>query len=143
MKTIEKMDWNPKYSVDIKEIDDYQKQMFELFNELIDMEQQTCEAKEYINMLARINEYSRLYFSAEEQCLRRNGYPDFGEHAKIHRQFTKSFISLRREISNDVTNLNCDVIHELRSWLIAHILEFDSLYIPFLRLKRYIKSTKN
>ena len=142
MKDIEKMEWESKYSVDIEEIDSYQKHMFELFNELIDLKKSNAETKEYINMIARINEYSRLYFSAEEKILKKNGYPDFGEHAKTHRQFTKSFISLRREISDDVENLSYDVINELRSWLINHILTFDSLYIPFLRINRYIEVGK-
>ncbi len=142
MKDIEKMEWESKYSVDIEEIDNYQKQMFELFNELIDLKKSNSETKEYINMIARINEYSRLYFNAEEKILKKNGYPDFGEHAKTHRQFTKSFISLRREISDDVENLSYDVIHELRSWLLNHILTFDSLYIPFLRINRYIERAK-
>ncbi len=142
MKDIEKMDWESKYSVDIEEIDNYQKKMFELFNELIDLKKTNAETKEYINMIARINEYSRIYFSAEEKILKKNGYPDFGEHAKTHRQFTKSFISLRREISDDVENLSYDVINELRSWLINHILTFDSLYIPFLRINRYVEGAK-
>ncbi len=142
MKDIEKMEWESKYSVDIEEIDNYQKKMFELFNELIDLKKSNVETKEYINMIAKINEYSRLYFNTEEKILKKNGYPDFGEHAKTHRQFTKSFISLRREISDDVENLSYDVINELRSWLINHILTFDSLYIPFLRINRYIEGAK-
>ncbi len=113
--------------------------MFELFNELIDLKKTNPETKEYINMIARINESSRLYFSTEEKLLRRKGYPDFGAHAKSHRQFTKSFISLRRSISDDVENLSYDVINELREWIINHILTFDSLYIPFLRINRYIE----
>jgi len=133
------MEWDSRYSVDIEEIDNHQKKMFELFDELIDKKELNLETKEYINMIARINEYSRLYFSAEEKLLKKNGYPDFGEHAKAHRQFTKSFISLRREISDDVENLSWDVIAELRNWMINHILTFDSLYIPFLRINRYVE----
>ena len=71
MKDIEKMEWESKYSVDIEEIDNYQKKMFELFNELIDLKKSTVETKEYINMIARINEYSRLYFKAEENILKK------------------------------------------------------------------------
>ncbi|MCP4671462.1 MAG: hemerythrin family protein [Desulfobacula sp.] len=139
MKSIEKMEWESKYSVGIEEIDNHQKKMFELFNELIDKKELKLETKEYINMIARINEYSRLYFSIEEKLLKKNGYPDFGEHAIAHRQFTKSFISLRREIAEDVENLSYDVIDELRNWMINHILTFDSLYIPFLRINKYVQ----
>ena len=93
-------------------------------------------------MIAKINEQSRLYFSTEERILKKNRYPDFGDHSRSHRQFIKSFINLRREISDDVENLSYDVINELRSWIINHILTFDSLYIPFLRINRYVHESK-
>lgn len=143
MKQIKKMDWKPEYSVDIEEIDAFQKKLFDMLNELIDMKGQKLESKEYINMIARINEHSRLYFNTEERLLKKNKYPDIGSHVKAHRQFIKSFISLRREISDDPENLSSDVIHELRSWLINHIETFDSLYIPFLRINRHIDQHKN
>jgi len=143
MKDIKKMEWDSKYSVDIEEIDNHQKKMFDLFNELIDLKKTNPETKEYINMIARINESSRLYFSTEEKLLRRKGYPDLAVHAKAHRQFTKSFISLRRSISDDVENFSYDVINELREWILNHILTYDSLYIPFLRINRYIEERQN
>ena len=139
MKDIKKMEWDPKYSVDVEEIDVHQKKIFGLFNELIDLKKSDPETKEYIHMIAKINECSRLYFRTEEKLLSRKGYPDFGDHARAHQQFTKSFISLRRAISDDVENLSYDVINELREWMINHILTFDSLYIPFLRINRYIE----
>lgn len=139
VKTIKKIEWESKYSVDIEEIDNFQKKMFAMINELVDMKDLKLETKEYVNMISRINELSRLYFSTEEKLLKKNGYPDFGEHARAHRQFIKSFISLRRKILDDINNLNYDVINELKEWIINHILTFDALYIPFLRINRYIK----
>lgn len=142
MNNIEKMDWEEKFSVDIEEIDVHQKKMFELFNQLIDLKQEGGDTKECVNMISVINEYSKLYFSTEEKYLRRKGYPDFSAHSKAHRQFTKSSISLRREISEDINNLTDDVINGLRDWLINHIVTFDSLYIPFLRINKYIEESK-
>ncbi len=142
MSNLEKIQWEEKYSVDIEEIDAHQKKMFELFNQLIDMEKTQSDIKECVNMISVINEYSKLYFSTEEKYMRKNGYPDFAAHAKTHRQFTKSSISLRREISDDVANLTDDVIEGLRNWMINHILELDSLYIPFLRINKYIQESK-
>ena len=70
MNPIEKIEWEPKYSVDIEEIDAHQKKMFELFNQLIDMKRSKTESKECINMISVINEYSKLYFSTEEKYLK-------------------------------------------------------------------------
>jgi len=142
MSGIEKIEWESKYSVDIEEIDTHQKKMFELFNQLIDIKASSDDTKVYVNMISEINEYSKLYFKAEEKILKKKRYPDFEAHSKAHRQFTKSFISLRREISDDIENLSDDVIRELRNWLTNHILTFDSCYIPFLRINKYIEESK-
>ena len=137
-----KMDWDPKYSVDIEEIDNHQKKMFDLFNQLIDLKDGKKDAKECISMISEINDYSKLYFSDEEKILKKNGYPDLGTHTKAHRQFAKNSISLRRELAEDINNLTDEVITDLRDWLIRHIEDFDSLYIPFVRMTDYIESTR-
>lgn len=142
MSGIEKIAWDPKYSVDIEEIDAHQKKMFELFNQLIDIEKSETETKTCMNKIAEINEHSKLYFSTEEKYLKKNGYPDFDIHARAHRQFIKSFIGLRREILGDIENLTDDVIMELRDWMINHILTLDAFYIPYLRIKKYIEKPK-
>ncbi len=142
MNPVEKVEWDPKYSVDIEEIDTHQKKMFELFNQLIDLKEAKKESKECINMISEINEYSKFYFSTEERHLRRKGYPDFAIHAKAHRQFTKRSISLRREIAEDIENLSYEVINELRNWLIDHIVTYDAMYIPYLRINRFVEEAK-
>ncbi len=142
MSGIEKMDWDPKYSVDIDEIDTHQKKMFELFNQLIDVDKTEENTKACISLISDINEYAKLYFSAEERHLKKKGYPDFSAHAKVHRQFIRTSISLRREVAEDLANLTDDVIMELRNWLIDHIQTLDSFYVPFLRITDYIEDSK-
>lgn len=143
MINIEKMEWDPRYSVDIEEIDAHQKKMFELFNKLIDIRRQSeTDTKTCLNMIAEISECSRLYFRTEEKYLKKTRYPDLDTHSKAHRQFLKSFIGLRREISEDIENLSEDVIMELRNWMINHMLTLDAFYVPFLRIKQYIEESK-
>ena len=142
MNTIEKMEWDPKYSVDIEEIDTHQKKMFELFNQLIDIKRSETDTKIYMNKIAEISEHSKLYFRTEENYLKKTGYPDFETHSKTHRQFVKSFIGLRREISEDIENLTEGVIMELRGWMINHMLTLDAFYVPFLRIHKYLEESK-
>ena len=71
MSGIEKIEWESKYSVDIEEIDTHQKKMFELFNQLIDIKASSDDTKVYVNMISEINEYSKLYFKAEEKILKK------------------------------------------------------------------------
>jgi hemerythrin len=136
---MEKVEWDPKYSVDIEEIDAHQKKMFEMFNELIDMKNLNEDDKVSVNLLSDINDYCKLYFSGEEKILRKKGYPDFDSHAKAHRQFIRHTVSLRREIAEDADNLTKEAIIELRNWFINHLEAKDSLYIPFLRIHQFIE----
>ncbi|OFZ66790.1 MAG: chemotaxis protein [Bdellovibrionales bacterium RIFOXYB2_FULL_36_6] len=142
MTNSEKLEWEKKYSVDVEEIDNHQKKMFELFNLLIDMKKSKADIKDCINIITEINEYSKLYFSTEERYLKKKGYPDFYTHAKAHRQFAKISISLRREISENEDALTYDVIEEMRNWMINHILTLDVLFIPFLRINQYIEDSR-
>jgi hemerythrin len=134
-----KIEWHSGFSVDVEKIDIHQKKMFDLFNELIDLKQKKAEPKSIINVITEINDYGKLYFSEEEKILKQREYPDRDIHAKSHRRFIKSAISLRREISEDVNNLSLDAIVMLRDWLIEHIQTNDAMYVPFLRIHRYVE----
>jgi hemerythrin len=134
-----KVEWHAGFSVDVAEIDTHQKKMFDLFNELIDLKQQKAESKAIANVITEINDYAKLYFSEEEKILKQREYPDRDVHAKAHRRFVKSAISLRREISEDVNNLSLDDIVSLRDWLIEHIQTNDAMFVPFLRIHRYVQ----
>ena len=143
MGSIKKINWEPKYSVDIEAVDTHQKKMLELFNELIDMKNNKNDAKEVMNKISEINDFAKLYFSTEEKVLRKKKYPDYQNHAKAHRQFIKSSISLRREIADDIGNLTDDIIIELRDWMINHMLTMDILFVPFVRINDYIEESRH
>lgn len=136
-----KIEWDPTFSVDVQEIDNHQKKMLDLFNELIDLKQKKADPKAVANLISEINDYGKLYFSAEEKILRKRKYPDREIHSRAHRRFIRSAISLRREIAEDIANLTMDTILELRNWLVDHIKTSDSLYVPFLRIHQYIDDT--
>lgn len=143
MDNLEKLDWDPSLSVDIPEIDELQKKMFALFNVLIDMKTDASEDKDCANMISEINEYCKFYFGKEEEYLKKEGYPDFESHAKEHRQFVKTTINLRREVAEEVENLTYQAIKDLREWLVTHISRRDALYVPYLRIKKYIRECEN
>ena len=134
-----KVEWHAGFSVDVAEIDTHQKKMFDLFNELIDLKQEKAESKAIANVITEINDYAKLYFAEEEKILKQREYPDRDVHAKAHRRFVKSAISLRREISEDVNNLSLEDIVSLRDWLIEHIQTNDVMFVPFLRIHRYVQ----
>lgn len=135
--------WDEKYSVKVPELDECREQLMDMFNTLIEMKTNKGEAKDIANLITEINEFSKIYFSREEKILGRKKYPDLDVHSKAHRRFIKKAIGLRREIAEDIDNLSIEDIVELRDWLIAHFESADTLFIPFLRIHRYVEECEN
>ncbi len=138
MEKIDKIEWDAGLSVDIPEIDELQKKIFALLDVLIDLKDDQANAKDSSINVAELTEYGRYYFSKEEEYLRKAGYPEIEVHAKEHRRFIKSTVSLRRQVAEDRNNLTYGIIKELRDWLIVHISTHDHKYVPFLRTNSYI-----
>ncbi|MCA1784765.1 MAG: bacteriohemerythrin [Desulfobacteraceae bacterium] len=137
------IEWDEKYSVDVPELDEYRKQLMDMFNSLIEIKTNKGEAKDVVNWVTEINEFSKIFFSKEEKILGRKAYPDLNIHSKAHRRFIKKTIGLRREIAEEVDNLAVEDIVELRDWLIRHFEARDTLFIPFLRIHRYVDECEN
>lgn len=138
-----KIEWEPSLSVDIPEIDELQKRVFVLLNGLINQHELDDEMiKDSASMVAELIEYSRYYFSKEEEYLRRCGYPDIDSHSKEHRQFIKNSIALRRHVSEDKRNLSYDAVSNLRDWLVSHISGSDHMYVPFVRINNYVEDCR-
>lgn len=137
------IEWDEKYSVDVPELDECQKQLMNMFNTLIEMKTNKGDAKDVANLVNEINEFSKIFFSKEEKFLGQKGYPDLDTHSKTHRRFIKKAIGLRREIAEDVDNLAIEDIVELRDWLITHFESTDILFIPFCRIHRYVDECEN
>ena len=76
MGKLSKIDWEEKYSVDIEEVDNHQKKIFKLFNELVEIKDTKSDPKEFTNKISEINDYAKLFLSTEEKYLRKKGYPD-------------------------------------------------------------------
>lgn len=135
---MEKIEWEEKLSVDIPEIDELQKKLFALINALIDLMENEAEGKECTNMISEISEYSKYYFSIEEEYLKKNNYPEFSNHTKMHRKFETFVMGLRRLVADDKGNLNDEIVNKLKNMLIDHIKIYDSRFVPFLRTNNFI-----
>lgn len=132
------IEWDKKYGVDVPELDECRKQLMDMFNSLIEMKTNKGDAKDIINLVTEINDFSKILFSQEEKVLGQKGYPDLDIHSKSHRRFVKKALGLRREIAEDVDTLLVEDILALRNLLVSHFESADKLFIPFLRIHRYV-----
>lgn len=137
---MERMPWDEKYSVRIKEIDGLQQKYMEILNRLIDLRNEEAEAKLIADAFADLVEFVRYYCTAEEKMLMRLNYPELEMHKKEHKDLVKAAMKYRRWFAEDPANLTDEVVTYFREWAAIHFRETDFRYGPFIRLQRFLQS---
>src|SRR3989304_6300499 len=99
-------EWDPRFSVNISEIDQQHKKLIGLISILHEGMQpgndDTLESavKELSTQASVINEmvdYSQYHFSTEERYMRKYAYPDYEEHKNEHESFIREVLIFKND----------------------------------------------
>lgn len=127
--------WIDKFSVNVEAIDEQHKKWIDILNNLYDAMKEGKGADKLSETLDSLVEYTKVHFATEEQLLRRNGYPFYEGHKKIHDDMTKEVELLRLRYESGETMLSVDVMQFLKNWLSDHILHTDKNFGQYLNSK--------
>lgn len=138
---MEKMIWDDKHTINVFDMDENQKRLFEYINRIIDVQsKKKKDSNELIDVLVELMEFLKFHFKNEEAFLSKFKYPEIEEHVRDHRKFSKKIQTFRRWISDDPSNFTEDMILYLKGWIINHIHEHDVKYGPYIRLNNYLQN---
>ena len=135
-------EWDPRFSVNIAEIDQQHKKLIGFINRLNEVMQPRDQdmlksaMKELIIQASVINEmvdYSRYHFSTEEGYMLKYSYPDYERHEKEHEFFIHEVRMFKTDFDNGKVVLSIQIMQFLKKWMGNHILGTDKAYEPFLR----------
>lgn len=127
--------WQHKYSLDMEEIDDQHKMLFDIMNRLWSAIVRRAESKELGNILEDLERYTVLHFTEEETFMRSINYDAFDEHINYHRHFVK-YIQTEKEAALAGKMVSLELLHFLRDWLVNHILVEDRKYADQFHLNK-------
>lgn len=136
-----RLEWNDALNIDVSEIDEKMKALFEGINRYLDYDSKRRREEDYDEIgevLADLSEAIRQHFSNEERLLTQYRYPEFAGHKKEHRRFVKKMLAFRRVYSEEPEKIYKDSIKYIREWLVRHIQEDDMRYAPFIRVQKYL-----
>lgn len=120
--------WNEKFSVQVEEMDDQHKVLFDLINQLHDA-MSTGKGNEIMaGILAGLKDYTLTHFSKEEKYLESFHYSGIAEQKKQHQLFVEKISEYEQKLTEKKLGLSIDVLHFLRDWLIQHIQTIDAKY---------------
>ena len=137
-------EWDPRFSVNITEIDQQHKNLIGLINRLHEAMQPGNQRlfdsalKELVTQASVINEmvsYSHYHFATEEKYMRMYLYPGYEEHKKEHESFIGEVQRFKNDFDGGKVLLSIEIMQFLRKWLGNHILGTDKQYEPFFEGK--------
>lgn len=124
------IDWDESLSLGLATFDTQHMKMVEMINELHEAMKEGRGREHLDAILSGLKSYTINHFSAEEEAMRRYGFPGLDRHASAHEDLVRQVKSM--DLGRDeVTTV--DLIEFMKRWLTAHIKGVDREYAPFLR----------
>jgi len=127
--------WEDELSVGIKSIDDQHKKLIELINQFYE-NIKTASNKELISdLISGMKNYTIFHFKTEEKLLSQSYYPHFEAHKIEHERFLEKVNTLEERFRAGKLIISFEITDFLKKWIRNHIMETDSKYREFLKIK--------
>lgn len=141
------LEWNDRYSVSIKELDEQHRALFGLINHLYhamaernlqDDPSYVSAIKELASIAVAIDEmsdYISYRFTCEEKYLLENEYPGYDQQKTEHKIFIEKVARFHSDFDEGNALTAQEIADFVKAWLVNHIAVSDKKYGPFLNEK--------
>jgi len=123
-----KLQWEDKYSVGVKIIDEQHQKMFTVINNLIDIIQNTPTKEDLTGVITSLIEYKKYHFDTEEKYFKEFNYEGTEEHVAAHHTFEEKIKNIEEKNGNNTISLAYDLVDFLEDWLVDHLQTLDQKY---------------
>lgn len=128
-------EWKQEYSVQIPEIDAQHQRLFALAGTLHKAMAEGKGKDVLQQALARLINYTKEHFAAEEALMRKFNYPEFEAHKKEHEKLTAQVVDFQQRFQRKENCLTVDLMQFLKTWLQQHISRSDQKYAALIRTR--------
>jgi hemerythrin len=126
------IEWNEKYSVAIKSIDNQHKKLFEIINKLHGAMIAGQSKAILKKVIVELSDYATDHFSTEENLMKNYSYPEYIIHKSEHDKFILKLVELKNKLGKSSTLTAVDMLTFLKNWLIQHVKGTDKKYSALL-----------
>ena len=131
------VDWTPKLSVGIDDIDAQHRHFIGLINKAKEAVDAGAPRAAVGEIVADLVGYARIHFETEEKYFGRFGYPHADEHKKEHIKLLAKVVAFsdRFDSGEDIAR---ELLSFLKEWLAGHLQTHDMEYARYFRKMGYI-----
>ena len=130
LKKIERVTWNPKYSVHVDLVDAQHRELFFIMNRIADLYE--SGSKDLLPVLKDLVQYAMDHFHAENMIMIKASYPGIINHSKEHEKFTEEVRGFLADYEKQDDKLTYRMLIYIRDWLLSHTQQVDMKYADYL-----------
>ena len=120
--------WSDKYSLEIDEIDNQHKKLFDIAFDLDKSFKNKTSGKKIKTIIEQLLDYSNYHFATEEKYFNQFNYEDKEIHIYKHKEFVNKIEKLKSKINGNELAVTYQLLNFLRNWLIDHLRDEDIQY---------------
>ena len=121
--------WKDEYSVQVAELDNQHKFLFNVINELINGISVETSKEDINGIITKLLAYKNSHFATEEKYFELFNYEGAKEHKEAHALFAENVMQISKKNGEDTLELAFELVDFLEDWLVNHILTMDHKYI--------------
>jgi hemerythrin-like metal-binding protein len=126
------IEWNSKYELGIRIIDDQHKKLVETVNKLHEAMEHRGARQVMPEILDSLVDYTKIHFRTEEELMRKYGFEGYEDHRHEHDDFIEKVSDFVEKFQHHST-ISLEVMDFLKNWLLHHILQTDKETVQFLK----------
>jgi hemerythrin len=133
------VEWNTKYSVGIKLIDEQHKKLIEMTNTLYKgcLGGEEAARTYFMETIQEAVDYVKYHFSTEEKLMAKVNYPSLADHRKQHESFVLKILMDVKNFRDGQKFVPILFVRFLNDWVLSHIAVMDKQYAKYiLQLKK-------
>ena len=127
------INWIPSFEIGIEKIDAEHKKLVDIINDFYNVFASSQGHAEIGKVINELVNYTIFHFTAEEEMFKKSDYPDTENHIKKHVGFVNKLKDYHKEVSSGNMTTSYDMVTFLKDWLIIHIKETDTTYLPYIK----------
>jgi hemerythrin len=127
---IERITWNPKYSVHVELLDAQHRELFSIMNRTADLYE--SRSNDLLPVFQDLVKYVMEHFRAESMIMIKAEYPGFSKQSKEHDQFTDKMSGFLADYKKQDEQLTYRMLIYIRDWLLSHTQQVDMEYADYL-----------
>ena len=134
---MKKLVWSDKFLFNNIKIDNQHKEIFELINEIIELEKLSPGSEKFTEVLSKLTIYGKSHFKDEEALMHNLAYPYFQEHFEEHQDYIYCVAMFNVNFKDKNHTHPEEVLSYVKNWWSNHIMKKD------MDLKDFIDERKN